>query len=287
MGAAKEKAEKAAAEKKAKKEAKAKAKAEKEAKGEAIDLDEEEEEKEEEPKPIELDEEESEKEDEEPEEPEEEEEVVDIETLEVFGIEDIFEVGGKPINQPLFSQFGFEDWALLTLRFELNLLIHSFKKDVKDPERKEIHEDNIGFYYQKYFKKGLNPAFFGVKVLKELLKFFDDTIKVSDKKVLETFLPGDSETFNVFILLAEEARRDRSRRIDMGQEEAKINMQTGSLAAWWPCPVLVVATSAPSASWHYRGPRRTPLQRMQLKPTLALPQCLLLLHLYRLHDHRV
>lgn len=229
--AAKEKAEKAAAEKKAKKEAKAKAKAEKEAKGEAIDLDEEEEEeKEEEPKPIELDEEESEKEEEEPEEPEEEEEVVDIETLEVFGIEDIFEVGGKPINQPLFSQFGFEDWALLTLRFELNLLIHSFKKDVKDPERKEIHEDNIGFYYQKYFKKGLNPAFFGVKGLKELLKFFDDTIKVSDKKVLETFLPGDSETFNVFILLAEEARRDRSRRIDMGQEEAKINMQTGSLS---------------------------------------------------------
>lgn len=170
------------------------------------------------------------KEEEEEEEPEEEEEVVDLDTLDIFGIADIMEVGGKPIQQPLFSQFAFEDWALMSLRFELNLLVHAFKQDVKDPERRQIHEDNITFYYQKYFRKGLNPSFFGVKTVQELVGFFGDTIRITNKKILESYLPGELEMLNVFVLLAGQGRRDRNRRIDMGEEGAKVSMQTSSLA---------------------------------------------------------
>merc|ERR1719359_147211 len=151
-----------------------------------------------------------------------------MEGVDIFGVQDIMEIGGKP-QQPLFSHFSFEDWALMSLRFEFNLLVHAFKKDVKDPERSGIHEDNIAFYYQKYFKKGLNPAFFGSKTMRELIGNFGDTMMISNKKILETYLPEQLETPVMYVLLAEEARRDRNRRIDMGEEGVKINMQTASL----------------------------------------------------------
>jgi len=167
-------------------------------------------------------------EEEEDEEMEEEHVEVDVEGVEVFGVEDITEIGSSKIKQPFFSSFQFEDWALMSLRFELNLLIHAFRKDVKDPERTAIHEDNITFYYQKYFKKGLQPSYYGLKTIKELLGFFEDTITVTNKKVMDTFLPGDFESHNVFVLLAEEARRDRNRRIDLGEEGAKIIMQSAT-----------------------------------------------------------
>lgn len=221
--AAKEAKEKAEKEKAAKAEAKAKAKAEAIAKGEEPPADEEEEE--EEAKPMEVEEEKPAEVEEEEEEPQSEDEPVDMEGVDIFGVQDIMEIGGKP-QQPLFSHFSFEDWALMSLRFELNLLVHAFKHDVKDTERSQIHEDNIAFYYQKYYKKGLNPAFFGVKTIKELLKYFEDTLAITKSKVLETFLPCDFEALNVFVLLAEAARRDRARRIDLGEEGAKINMQT-------------------------------------------------------------
>jgi len=156
---------------------------------------------------------------------------VDFDTIDVFEVDDIFNVGGK---QPIFSQFGFEDWALMSLRFELNLLVHAFRKDVKDEERKGIHEDNIGFYYNKYFKKLMSPAYFGVKNQQELLRFFSETLMVTDKKILDTFLPGDFETLNIFVLLAEESRRDRQLRTDLGEKDAKINMQTSSISAVMP-----------------------------------------------------
>merc|ERR1719453_2539289 len=103
---------------------------------------------------------EEEEEAEEAEEPEEEN--IDLDTIDIFGVEDIMDIGGDKIKQPLFKDFSFEDWALMSLRFELNLMVHAFRKDVKDASRQAIHEDNIGFYYQKYFKKSLSLNFYGV-----------------------------------------------------------------------------------------------------------------------------
>jgi len=127
-----------------------------------------------------------------------------LDTVDVFGCDDIYEIGGKPIQMPLFAEFAIEDWALMGLRFEMNLLVNAYKKDVKDPERLEIHEDNISYYYQKYFKKNLNAAFFGRKSINDLLRFLGDTLTINNKKILETFLPAEFETFNIFVLLAED-----------------------------------------------------------------------------------
>ena len=84
--------------------------------------------------------------------------VIDPEEVEVFDVEDVCDIGS---GEPLFSCFTFEDWALLGIRFELQLLLLAFKKDLDDPERTNFHESHLPFYYGKYFKKQLNMRFFG------------------------------------------------------------------------------------------------------------------------------
>eukprot|EP00913_Durusdinium_trenchii_P029511 g27663.t1 len=56
---------------------------------------------------------------------------VDLEQLDVFGVEDVTDVGGEP----LFAAFTFEDWTLMSLRYELHLMAHAFSKDSTDPDR--------------------------------------------------------------------------------------------------------------------------------------------------------
>merc|ERR1719356_477042 len=117
------------------------------------------------------------------------------------------------------------------LRYELNLLTHSFKRDVKDPDRIGIHLDHLAFYYNKYFKKALNTKFYGVDTVKELLEYIKDTVVISAKsQVVETQLPDDMESLGIFVMLAEESRRDRSRRIDLGEEGAKLKIQQPQVA---------------------------------------------------------
>merc|ERR1711990_1263540 len=78
---------------------------------------------------------------------------VDPEDVDVFAVEDVMDLGS---GEPLFSKFGPEDWALLSLRAELHFLVHAFKKDVDDPDRPSFHESHLSFYYTKYFKKQWN-----------------------------------------------------------------------------------------------------------------------------------
>ena len=96
--------------------------------------------------------------------------------------QDILDLGN---GMPLFEKFQYEDWTLLSTRYELHLLLHSFKKDLEDPDRPSFgepqlngnfecvnfmfllrscffikwhdnmqpEEKHLSYYYQKYFKK--------------------------------------------------------------------------------------------------------------------------------------
>mmetsp|Transcript_45932 Transcript_45932/g.116793 ORF Transcript_45932/g.116793 Transcript_45932/m.116793 type:complete len:927 (+) Transcript_45932:75-2855(+) len=171
-------------------------------------------------------------EDPEPEEKEESEDdkdegKVDFDKLDVFGVEDVLDVGG---GEPLFSTFGFEDWTMMSLRFELHLLAHAFKRDVKDPDRIGIHVEHLAFYYNKYFKKHLNHKLFGLESIEEMLQLVKETVYITKKsKVLESLLPDDMENFSIFVMLTEEARRERNRRVDMGDESAKLKFSSPSV----------------------------------------------------------
>jgi len=152
---------------------------------------------------------------------EEEEEAVDFEGLDVFGVEDVANIGA---STPLCKEFQFEDWAMMQLRFELHLLVHAFRKDVDDPERLGIHLDHLPFYYNKYFKKNLAPKDYGVESVKDIIELVPDAVYLTPQSVLATGLVEEMESFSVFPKLAEEARRHRNLRIALGQEEAKLKL---------------------------------------------------------------
>eukprot|EP00933_Yihiella_yeosuensis_P040598 TRINITY_DN3491_c0_g2_i1.p1 TRINITY_DN3491_c0_g2~~TRINITY_DN3491_c0_g2_i1.p1 ORF type:complete len:856 (+),score=217.48 TRINITY_DN3491_c0_g2_i1:135-2702(+) len=160
---------------------------------------------------------------------------IDFENLDIFGVDDVTDIGG---GEPLFGSFGLEDWALARLRFELHALTHAFQRDVNDPERLGIYIDHLGFYYQKYFKRPLNTLSYGCDTTQKLLKLVRDTVLLSPKKkVLEPLLPGDIESFNIFVMLTEDSRRDRMRMLDLGDESARLKIAASVGAP--PMPTVV------------------------------------------------
>jgi len=146
------------------------------------------------------------------------EEEIEANEVDVFELPDVTDTGE---GEPLFCNFAFEDWAMLSLRYEIHLLTHSFLHDCGDPERAGIFPDHMLFYYNKYFKKGLNPKNYGVDTTDELMGLIKDTIVVlTGPKVVESQLMGELESNDIFVKLTEESRRDRQRRIDAGDESA-------------------------------------------------------------------
>jgi len=141
--------------------------------------------------------------------------------LDVYGAEDILDVG---CGAPLFKDFAAADWVLMTLRLELHLLAIAFAKDCNDPDRLGVHVDHIPFYYSKYFKKNLSPADYGVPGCNEIVKLVTDTVYLSSQSVLQSQLSDDMETFAVFAKLAEDARRNRLLRLDLGDEAAQLKL---------------------------------------------------------------
>jgi len=162
----------------------------------------------------------------------------EFDKLDVFGLESILDTGR---GIPLFYQFGFEDWTMMQLRYELHILVHAFRRDVNDPDRVGIHVDHFLFYYNKYFKKQLNAKYYGADTVKELMELVRDTVVIARNQVVESQLPDDLESFNIFVMLTEEARRDRVRRIDLGDEDARLKLlQPGT-------PTAVAGVQVPTA----------------------------------------
>jgi hypothetical protein len=151
---------------------------------------------------------------------EEEEVAIDFDGIDVFGVEDILDVGGK---LPIFRDFQADDYTMLSLRFELHLLAHSFSKDCSDPDRTGIHLDHLAFYYQKYYGKPLNFKAFGAEKPEDLVELVNDTITV-EKSIISSLVPADLESHAVFAKLTESARRHRSILVDMGDESAKLKL---------------------------------------------------------------
>lgn len=137
-------------------------------------------------------------------------------------VEDIDDIGN---GEPLYANFTWEDWTMLVLRFELHLLLHSFRGDVDDPERPSFHETHLPFYYYKYYKKQLNVKSYGVDSNVELLKLVQDTIEVLPKKsILDPQLSEDTPV-EIFVRLTEDHRRERQHRFDAGDEGAALCLQ--------------------------------------------------------------
>eukprot|EP00930_Biecheleria_cincta_P025118 TRINITY_DN1791_c0_g2_i1.p1 TRINITY_DN1791_c0_g2~~TRINITY_DN1791_c0_g2_i1.p1 ORF type:complete len:794 (-),score=208.88 TRINITY_DN1791_c0_g2_i1:36-2144(-) len=175
--------------------------------------------------------------------------------IDIFSVEDVNDVVD---GEPLYANFGPEDWALLQLRCELYLLQDCFRKDADDPDRLGIPEGHLNYYYQKYFRKTLQPQAFHLKSNSELVAIVKDTVSVSGSPpVLINQLSADVEvdTADIFLKFTEEARRERKRRLEAGDETVKLKYTPPVVQ---PMPALKavnpVGTPAPKAQpWQSRG----------------------------------
>eukprot|EP00929_Paragymnodinium_shiwhaense_P105015 TRINITY_DN6990_c0_g1_i4.p1 TRINITY_DN6990_c0_g1~~TRINITY_DN6990_c0_g1_i4.p1 ORF type:complete len:868 (+),score=275.04 TRINITY_DN6990_c0_g1_i4:102-2705(+) len=147
--------------------------------------------------------------------------------VDVYSVVDVCDIDGE--GEPLFANFAFEDWALMTLRFELDLLCRSFRKDVNDPERPGIPEAHLTFYYGRYYKtKQLNTKYFGQDTNPALIQMIQDTIEMDDLSILVPKMTGEDVAFDMFVKLTEDARRERQRKIDSGDDTARLRFAVAS-----------------------------------------------------------
>jgi len=142
------------------------------------------------------------------------------EDLDVMAVENIDDIGNE---EPLYVHFAFEDWVLLAARYELHLLVHSYRKALEDPDRPTFAEKVLNFYYQMHFGRHFTPSMFSCEDLQDLCeKFVDQTIKVAENGHVEACFPDSTEQ-HYFVKLTEDYRRERERRVDAGDETAKIS----------------------------------------------------------------
>eukprot|EP00930_Biecheleria_cincta_P097596 TRINITY_DN892_c0_g2_i1.p1 TRINITY_DN892_c0_g2~~TRINITY_DN892_c0_g2_i1.p1 ORF type:complete len:869 (-),score=256.49 TRINITY_DN892_c0_g2_i1:48-2276(-) len=152
---------------------------------------------------------------------------IDLEDLDVLSVEDVMDVGS---GEPLFSKFAYEDWTLLSLRYEIHLMLHSFKKDLNDPDRASFGEKHFSYYYNKYTKKTWNQNQFGVKTLGQVLAFIKDTVTIAGTSDFLTAEQAEDTSVDMFVKLAEDHRRERERRVDAGDETAKLKFSNAQVS---------------------------------------------------------
>ena len=134
-------------------------------------------------------------------------------TLDVFAVDDVAGVGS---GEPLFSNFAFEDWVLLSIRVELHLLMFD------QPTLPQCH---LPFVYNKLFNKKLKLINYGFAEFSNLAAIIGDTVVFKgEKESLEPQL-GKNIVLSHFVRLTEHHRRVRWRRIDAGDESALLHFR--------------------------------------------------------------
>jgi len=181
-------------------------------------------------------------------------EEIDMENLDVFSVEDIKDIGN---GEPLFADFAFEDWVLLSTRYDLHLLIHSFKKDLDDPDRPSFPLKHLPYYYNKYFRKPWSFQQFGVPEFNDLLELLKDSISLNGEGQ-EGHLKADDDLavpLERFVKLTEDNRRERQRRIDAGDETARLKF---SKPGPGPSPLAAGKNAPKGGGKSYGGKRSYP-----------------------------
>lgn len=139
------------------------------------------------------------------------------EDLEVFEVQDVNDTGE---GEPLCSNFEYEDWCLLSLRYELHLLVHAFRRDVADPERTSFHMKHLEFYYELYYKKALDMSVYAVSSVGGLVELVDESAELDANSGILQCKLEETTPLDKFVKFAEAHRRDRARRLDAGDETA-------------------------------------------------------------------
>jgi len=160
--------------------------------------------------------------------------------FDIFSVENIMDVCK---GAPLFESFSFEDWALVQLRFELYILVISFRTDADDAALVGVPMDHLAFYYTKYFHKQLSPKVYGFTEIGDLLALISDTVATKDGHLI-TQISEDIVGTDIFVKLAEENRRIRQRRMDAGDDSLQLKFLPTAKVQTKILPVVLQAAAA-------------------------------------------
>merc|ERR1712136_512590 len=126
---------------------------------------------------------------------------------------------------PLYANFKYEDWLILSWRIELHLLATGFLNDVDDPDRLGIPEDHVAHYYELYHELKMTMKKLNCDSLPQIVKLLKEPTELicgpGDRKFLRSTLDKETD-FDVFVRGVESYRRDRLRRIEAGDESAQL-----------------------------------------------------------------
>ena len=130
---------------------------------------------------------------------------------------------GKKVDvsypEPPFSQFYFEDWALLGFRCALHLLLHS----CPHAGRPILPLDRFPAYYNKYIQEHFYISAYGFTEFSQLASIITDTITINGDNLVPCLGAGaDLETF---VQLTEDKRQDRIRCVGEGDLSALLNFK--------------------------------------------------------------
>eukprot|EP00435_Cladocopium_sp_Y103_P058977 s622_g20.t4 len=126
--------------------------------------------------------------------------------FDVFAVENIMDIGE---GEPLFGNFEYEDWLLLSTKVELHLLVHHFRDDTGGAV---LDESNLQHYYKTYFRKELKLDDYGAKTPSELLKLVKDSVHLTDG--LMDFKHPEETPFVHFLKMTEQSRRERFQALE-------------------------------------------------------------------------
>ncbi|CAE7222737.1 DDB1B [Symbiodinium microadriaticum] len=135
--------------------------------------------------------------------------------FDVFGVENILDIGE---GEPLFGNFEYEDWLLLSTRVELHLLVHHFRDDTGGAV---LDESNLAHYYKCYFKKNFKPEDFAVKTAEEVILLVEDSVCI-ENALLEHKLPENTSWLH-FLKSTEQLRRERMQALEAGDETVTLS----------------------------------------------------------------
>lgn len=155
----------------------------------------------------------------------------DLASIPVDSVDDVHDADFK--GTPLYANFKYEDWLILSWRVELHTLVHCFAHDVDDDERPGIPEAHMQHYYSVYFGGKLDASKLGCKDLAAAVKLLRQPAEIVDAgktRVLRSQLPADT-AMEEFIRKVEGWRRDRLRRVEAGDESAVLNFPAPAKAA--------------------------------------------------------
>ena len=193
-----------------------------------------------------------------------------VAAIELSKVKDPHDADGN--GTPIYGNFKYEDWIVLSFRYEFHLLCHAFPIDAADPDREGLPEEHLEHYWKTYFHHHFDPKKLGVTNLAGVLKVLKDPIELKD-------MPGTRMLFSscekeasidVFVVAVEAYRRDRARRIEAGDESAALDIPrakaTQPAKADGAAPQKGVMRSVPKTA--SKAPPKAPVAKQPAKQAL-------------------